>query len=122
MQFESDLEIFKNPPAGYQMPSADIIGGLDAMESKAASGVYRSQFDFDSELKILIASAYQGHFAVMPCSLSLFTFHNPASLVSISQNGTSLPELYMKGTYFGALNIMLRQRTRSNMRQTMQSD
>lgn len=103
MQFESDIEILKNPPSSYQMPPTDLLGGLDKIERKAAAGEYKSQYDFDAELKALSISAYQSHFRLTLCSLSLFIFRNSVPLVSISSNGTSLPEVYTKGKLYNGV-------------------
>ncbi|KAJ5649809.1 uncharacterized protein N7484_003532 [Penicillium longicatenatum] len=96
VQFESDIEILKNPPSGYQMPPTDLLGELDKIEQNAAAGEYNSQYEFDAELKALSISAYQTHFSVTLCSMSLFIFENSVPLVSISSDGTSLPEVYTK--------------------------
>lgn len=82
------------------MPPTDLLGGLDKIERKAAAGEYKSQYEFDTELKALSVSAYQGHFSVTLCSMSLFIFENSVPLVSISSNGTSLPEVYTKGKFY----------------------
>ncbi|KAJ5913253.1 hypothetical protein N7504_002136 [Penicillium tannophilum] len=96
VQFESDIEILKNPPSSYQMPPTDLLGGLDKIERKAAAGEYKSQYEFDTDLKALSLSTYQSHFTLTLCSMSLFIFENSVPLVSISSDGTSLPEVYTK--------------------------
>lgn len=99
VQFESDIEILKNPPSSYQMPPTDLLGGLDKIERKAAAGEYKSQYEFDTDLKALSLSTYQSHFTLTLCSMSLFIFENSVPLVSISSDGTSLPEVYTKGKF-----------------------
>jgi hypothetical protein len=105
VQFESDIEILKNPPSGYQMPPTDLLGELDKIEQKAAAGEYKSQYEFDAELKALSLSAYQTHFSVTLCSMSLFIFENSVPLVSISSDGTSLPEVYTKGKFYMGVSV-----------------
>lgn len=96
MQFQSTVDILKNPPADYPMPPTDLLGGLDEIEQKAGAGMYESQYEFDRELQSLVYSAFDGHLSVQLCSYSVFGgFVNKASLVSISSNGTTLPEVYV---------------------------
>ena len=76
------------------MPAVDLFGGLDKIEKQAAAGKYDSQYDFDSDISDLIASAFDGHLSVELCSLGLFTFENKFPLVSVSTNGTTLPKVY----------------------------
>lgn len=97
MQFESDIEILKNPPSGYKMPPTDLLGGLDKIEKKAITGGYKSQYEFDTALDTLLRSAYEGHLSLDLCSLSIFIFKTNVSLVSVSSDGISLPEVYITG-------------------------
>ncbi|KAJ5104465.1 hypothetical protein NUU61_001812 [Penicillium alfredii] len=94
LQFHSTLETLKNPPSGYQMPPTDLMGGLNAIQEKAAANHYKNQYEFDSDLQTLVTSAYDGHLSADFCSHSIFTFRNEPPLVSISTNGIDLPKIY----------------------------
>ncbi|KAJ5093605.1 hypothetical protein N7456_009466 [Penicillium angulare] len=92
--FQSDLELLKNPPAGYQMPPTDLIGILDNIEKKAADNDYKSQYEFDSAIQKMLASAFDGHLNIQLCSSTIMVFSNNVPLISISTNGTTIPEVY----------------------------
>ncbi|KAI0411557.1 hypothetical protein F5X98DRAFT_357027 [Xylaria grammica] len=101
IQFQSTLEVLKNPPDTYLSPAVDILGGLD----KIGNTVYTNQYQFDFDLRTLIRSATDGHFLILPCSLNAFTFfrQEASSLVSVSQDGLAQPEIYA-ATDVGALS------------------
>ncbi|CAG8932810.1 unnamed protein product [Penicillium salamii] len=94
LQFQSTLEILPNPPEGYLMPPTDLLGGLDEIQVKAAIGFYSNQYDFDTAISDLVNSAYDGHLAIQLCSLQVFVGEIDMPLVSISSNGTALPQVY----------------------------
>ena len=96
LQLQSDIEILKNPPPNYQMPPADLLGALEDIQYKIDNDQYENQYQFDTDLNNLITSAYDGHLALGVCSYSSFYFTSPAALVSISTNGTALPEVYIE--------------------------
>lgn len=111
--WQSDLEILKSacammrvhfiptfltchpdPPAGYLSPPVDIEGGLAAIRSRAAANAYKNQYDFDVDVFKLIASANDGHFQLFGCSMNIMQFLIQTSLVSISTDGVSIPQIY----------------------------
>ncbi|RFU29719.1 hypothetical protein B7463_g6596, partial [Scytalidium lignicola] len=93
-QWQSTIEILRNPPAGYLSPATDIQGGLATIRSRAAAKQYKSQYDFDIDLYNLINTANDGHFALFPCSPTTINFGLQTSLVSVSSDGVAIPELY----------------------------
>lgn len=96
--FQSDLEILKNPPPDYHMPATDLIGTLDEIEKRAAAKDYNNQWEFDTDVKNMITSAYDGHLGVTMCSYLIapeaMRYTNDVPLVSVSSNGTAIPEVY----------------------------
>ncbi|KAJ5643302.1 uncharacterized protein N7484_005809 [Penicillium longicatenatum] len=92
--FQSDLEILKDPPPGYQMPATDLIGTLDQIEKRAAGESYKNHWEFDTDVKNMIGSAYDGHLDVSTCPSSLMTYTNDVPLVSVSSNGMAIPKVY----------------------------
>ncbi|OGE48578.1 hypothetical protein PENARI_c027G03066 [Penicillium arizonense] len=94
LEFQSTVDILKNPPSGYTMPSTDIMGGIDTILAKAKSNGFSSQFDMDFEVNSLIKSAHDGHLAFQLCSQSIFTYGIDLPLVSISTDGLALPQVY----------------------------
>ncbi|KAJ5171067.1 Interphotoreceptor retinol-binding [Penicillium coprophilum] len=97
LEFQSTIDILKNPPSGYTMPSTDIMGEIDTIMAKAKSNSYTSQFEMDLEITHLIRTAHDGHLAFQLCSQSIFTYQIDMPLVSISKDGLSLPQVYALG-------------------------
>lgn len=76
------------------MPPTDLIGILDGIGKKAADNDYKSQYEFDSAIQKMLGSAYDGHLDASLCSTSIMSFSNNVPLISISKNGTAIPEVY----------------------------
>ncbi|CAG8229698.1 unnamed protein product [Penicillium olsonii] len=94
LEFQSTIDILKDPPSGYTMPPTDILGGIDTILDKAKSNGYSSQFEMDLEVSHLIKSAHDGHLSFQLCSQSIFTYHIDMPLVSVSTDGLALPLVY----------------------------
>lgn len=86
-----------DPPSDYAGQPIDLMGGLDKLQKKAKQNKYSSQFEFDSELLELISSPNDGHLSIDPCSMFPFIFTHGEPLVSVSQDGLKLPEVYTYG-------------------------
>ncbi|KXG54378.1 Interphotoreceptor retinol-binding [Penicillium griseofulvum] len=97
LEFQSTIDILKNPPSGYTMPSTDIMGEIDTIMAKARSNSYTSQFEMDLEINHLIKTAHDGHLAFQLCSQSIFKYQIDMPLVSISTDGLALPQVYALG-------------------------
>ncbi|KAJ5229090.1 hypothetical protein N7489_009798 [Penicillium chrysogenum] len=97
LEFQSTIDILKDPPTGYTMPSTDIMKGIDTIMGKAKSNSYTSQFEMDLEINRLIKTAHDGHLAFQLCSQSIFTYQIDMPLVSISKDGLALPQVYALG-------------------------
>ncbi|KAI0432430.1 hypothetical protein F5Y09DRAFT_353525 [Xylaria sp. FL1042] len=92
IQFQSTLEVLKNPPDTYASAGVDILGGLD----KIGNIIYKNQFQFDSDIRSLIRSANDGHFFMFPCSVDPFSFfRQTVGLASVSGDGLAQPEIYV---------------------------
>ncbi|KAF8858784.1 hypothetical protein BDZ45DRAFT_802182 [Acephala macrosclerotiorum] len=89
------LSSTRNPPSDYPYPAVDILGGLDALASKAAAGGFKSQYALDMTLNQLIASAREGRLYSAFCSLQAVSYQRSFQLVSVSQDGVELPKLYV---------------------------
>ena len=83
--------------------AVDLSGGFADIRQKAAAGVYSSQFDFDWDLTKLLSSANDGHLRSSLCSQEIFHFEHSVPLVSISEDGIQLPQLYTYGIDLPAL-------------------
>ncbi|CAI7602777.1 unnamed protein product [Penicillium pancosmium] len=96
MQFQSTIEILKKPPADYPMPATDLLGGLDDIQEHAAASKYTSHYEFEDAIHDVFASADDGHLNIELCTRSVFGFMNGPPLISISSNGTAIPEVYLQ--------------------------
>ncbi|KAJ5670657.1 Interphotoreceptor retinol-binding [Penicillium maclennaniae] len=94
LEFQSTIDILKQPPSGYQMPPTDLLRGIETIQDKVNSNGYSSQFEMDLEVSHLIKSAYDGHLSFQLCSQSIFRYGVDMPLVSISTDGLSPPQVY----------------------------
>ncbi|KAK7422685.1 hypothetical protein QQX98_001473 [Neonectria punicea] len=91
VEWQSTLEVLKNPPDTYASEATDILGGLE----KIRKTDYSSQWEFDQAIDALFSTANDGHFYINLCSFSAFTFVRAnLALVSVSTNGVEAPKLY----------------------------
>ncbi|CAL5869039.1 uncharacterized protein PFLUO_LOCUS3267 [Penicillium psychrofluorescens] len=94
LEFQSTVDILKNPPSGYMMPPTDLLGGVDSVINKVQNKTYSSQFEMDLDLSLLIQSAYDGHLTLDLCSQTVFQYQIDLPLVSVSTDGLALPQVY----------------------------
>ncbi|KAK3486810.1 OPT oligopeptide transporter protein-domain-containing protein [Neurospora hispaniola] len=94
LQFQSTLDSLKHPPSGYKTPSIDLLKGFDKIRQKAEKSIYKSQYEFDNDIKSLIHRANEGHLEINLCSQQIFHFQRSPPLVSISSDGLELPKIY----------------------------
>lgn len=90
---------FAAPPADYQYPASDILGGLETLASRAATGGFQSQYNLDQALTALLTTAHEGHLFTKFCTSAASTiiYQRPFNLVSVSSDGIKLPEYYLQG-------------------------
>ncbi|OLN96848.1 hypothetical protein CCHL11_02343 [Colletotrichum chlorophyti] len=97
--FQSTLEPLADPPEGYLIPGIDVIGGFGQIRAKLSKDEYKSQLEFALELQRLFVLASDGHFAYRPAILSIFNFRSRNQLVSVSDDGISLPRVYLASDF-----------------------
>ncbi|KAK0381097.1 peptidase S41 family protein [Colletotrichum limetticola] len=97
INFQSTLEPLANPPQGYLVPGVDVIGGLGQIRARVMKDKYKSQIEFALDIKRLVefTQASDGHFNYNPALLNLFTFRSLNNLVSVSDDGLSVPRVYL---------------------------
>jgi hypothetical protein len=93
------LTINSAPPANYSYPAVDILGSLDALATKAASGGFNSQYLLDQALTTLVSSAHEGHLYQSFCTDGTIGYQRNVNLVSISKDGVALPEIFVLGVF-----------------------
>ncbi|KAF4946671.1 hypothetical protein FSARC_14135 [Fusarium sarcochroum] len=97
VSFHSTIDILADPPEEYLVPGVDILGGWDNITAKLGKDLYESQYDFMFDLRSLYVAAADGHFAYTPAILNTLSFGRPAfEFESLSLNGVSLPQLFMR--------------------------
>ena len=57
VEYQSTIELLKNPPEEYLLPGVDLIGGMKAMKKKLKDNGYQSQFDVMTDLQSLVCTA-----------------------------------------------------------------
>lgn len=98
IEFQSTLAYLKDPPVGYPLPGVDVMLGLSQIRLKVSRLEYKNQYEFERELHLLINTRPRDfHFNLPMPLVSLFEFaaSSDFELVSISKDGTSLPEIYV---------------------------
>ncbi|RAL03286.1 peptidase S41 family protein [Aspergillus ibericus CBS 121593] len=94
LQWQSTSDVLKNPPSGYLSNRTDILGSMEDIRIKAATGNYSSQYEFDNDITRVFQSANDGHLSTTLCSQEVFQFYVNFPIVSISSDGLQLPKLY----------------------------
>ncbi|KAF2717178.1 hypothetical protein K431DRAFT_204161, partial [Polychaeton citri CBS 116435] len=94
LQFQSTLAYLKDPPPGHLYPAVDIMAALDDVEDKLDGDYYSNEYDVQLDIFRIVSSGYDGHLVYIPDIMRVFTFVRNISLVSISEDGVSLPDVY----------------------------
>ena len=95
LQFHSTLAYLRDPPASYEPPAVDLLGGITLLENDIDLGIFENQYAFEAALQTLIYAAHDYHLLFIGGALSVFTFASPLEIVSLSPDGVSLPKLYI---------------------------
>ncbi|KAI1351610.1 hypothetical protein F5Y01DRAFT_314578 [Xylaria sp. FL0043] len=95
LEFQSTVELLKNPPMGYQQPSVDLRRGLQLIQDAAASSSFANQYEFEVALQRLIMAAHDSHLYLSAGILTAFTFASPFDIVSLSIDGLETPKVYI---------------------------
>ncbi|KAK0100490.1 hypothetical protein ONS95_008438 [Cadophora gregata] len=92
IEWQSDTAWKKNPPADYFYPPHDIFGYLASVKANLQANKYANEYEFQEDLYQVFARGHDGHFVFYPDALTkAFEWGRKRSLVSISEDGTSLP-------------------------------
>lgn len=109
LEWQSDAAFKKNPPKDYAYPGFDMFANLANVKSNLQAGKYASEYEFQIDLyKQVWAPGQDGHFVFYPDLLSkAFKFKRQSlPLVSISEDGTSLPQIKLQRTSFALLLLI----------------
>ncbi|KAM3070136.1 hypothetical protein ACMFMG_003829 [Clarireedia jacksonii] len=99
-KFQSTLNYLKNPPATYQQPAVDLIGGLNLLQTAVNEGRFANQYEFEAALQTLIYEAHDGHVDLLGGILSAFSFASPRDIVSLSVDGQEVPKVFLADDLF----------------------
>lgn len=99
LEWQTNLQWIKDPPVEYaqkiQAPY-DFLKNFEGIYTKASAGSYASEYEFGFELYRCFQRAHNGHFVLVPDSVgNIFWFGRPTPLVSVSMDGTSIPEVFV---------------------------
>ncbi|ROW09275.1 hypothetical protein VPNG_05791 [Cytospora leucostoma] len=95
LEWQTDSAYKADPPADYFYPAYDMFENLAAVRRKLENNTYRSEYEFQDDLyKTVFGPGHDGHFVFYPDLLTLvFDWNRPLSLVSISHDQSSIPEI-----------------------------
>lgn len=84
-----------DPPADYSYPAYNMFTNLATIRSKLSNGSYAGEYEFQDELyRTVFGAGHDGHFVLYPDLLTIpFDWNRPLSLVSISDDQSTLPEI-----------------------------
>ena len=96
MQWNSNVEILKDPPSGYHLPGTDLLRGLNLISKNVTEGAYKNECEFQIALYRLFNSGYDFHLSYSPDVIGRsFVFGTYETIVSVSIDGQQLPQLYI---------------------------
>ena len=102
VDWQSDLNYKKDPPAGYRVPAADIYAELDVVRTKIEDATYANEYQFQADLFRVFNLAKDGHFRYFPDLLtSVIKFQRNVGLVSVSPDGLQVPQIFELGGLSG---------------------
>ena len=98
-EWQSDAAYKANPPSGYDFPPHDIFATLEQVRNNLVNDKYDNEYEFQSDLYTsVIGPAHDGHFVLYPDTMvKAFKWVREKSLVSISEDGKSLPVIKLHG-------------------------
>ena len=101
LQFQTTLDVLKNPPPSYQRAPVDILGGLDDIRTGIENSTIKNQYDFERSIGTLIGRAYDGHFSFStPLTSEIFSYRTSMVLVSLANKTSDVPQLFALGLCF----------------------
>ncbi|KAK6341441.1 hypothetical protein TWF696_008515 [Orbilia brochopaga] len=95
VQFQSTLEYLARPPDKSGQDPMDILSGLIDIGSAVNSSSITSWYEVETRVEKLLGGCHEGHLYVAWVLPSLINFRAPFQLVSLSEDGTQLPKVYV---------------------------
>lgn len=93
LEWQSDSPYKADPPKDYYYPGYDIFAALVKVRNNLVADTYANEYEFQSDLyQTVFGPGHDGHFVFYPDALTkVFEWRRQLSLVSISEDGSSLP-------------------------------
>ncbi|KAK0620429.1 hypothetical protein B0T14DRAFT_521409 [Immersiella caudata] len=93
LEWQSDAAYKADPPPGYWFPPYNMFAALERIKEYLVADRYVNELEFQEDLYLNVFSAgHDGHLAFFPDALTrVFSWKRQRSLVSISDDGLSLP-------------------------------
>lgn len=90
-----------DPPPEYDFPAYDLFAAASSIRQNLVDDVYTSEYAFQSALyEEVFGPGHDGHFVYYPDLLTaVFEWTRQRGLVSISEDGSSLPVIKIYGTF-----------------------
>ncbi|KAH8661975.1 pyridine nucleotide-disulfide oxidoreductase family protein [Xylariales sp. PMI_506] len=91
-EWQSDASFKKNPPEDYFYPPYDFWAEIDRIREGVENDEYGNEYEWQLDFyQSVYGPGHDGHFVVYSDLLTPVTWARPLALVSVSENGTSLP-------------------------------
>ncbi|EXU95569.1 peptidase S41 family protein [Metarhizium robertsii] len=95
VEFQSTIELLKDPPPEYLLPGVDIMGAMQAIRQKLENNSYESQLDVMTDLHNIFVAASDNHFGYLPGLFSAFRYARlDLNFRSISTDGFDMPQIF----------------------------
>jgi hypothetical protein len=93
LEWQTDAAYKADPPSDYFYPPYDMFAALEQVKDKLTNDSYANEYEFQEDLYVTVfGQGHDGHFVFYPDALTtVFEWRRQRSLVSISEDGTSLP-------------------------------
>ncbi|KAJ6443595.1 pyridine nucleotide-disulfide oxidoreductase family protein [Purpureocillium lavendulum] len=100
LEWQSDAGYKKDPPKDYFYPGFDLFGNLAKVKANIQADKYKSEYAFQTDLyETVYGPGHDGHYVFYPDALAkAFKWRRQRSLVSISEDGKSLPVIKLYGS------------------------
>ncbi|KAK6337789.1 hypothetical protein TWF696_001269 [Orbilia brochopaga] len=96
LKFQSTIAYLAKPPEGSLQDPVDILGSLETLAKKVASGEIAHHIIFEYTIIKLLQRAHDGHLGLRFNSGALADWQGPFPLVSVSVDGVAKPKVYVQ--------------------------
>ena len=94
LEWQSDPTYRANPPDGYLYPGFDVMQAVADLRDRVTTGNITTEFDLQDGIRNIVFGANDGHMAFMTDFNSVFYWQRATSIISISADGSSVPEVW----------------------------